>query len=183
MGKLIMFFGWIWFITCLAGSIMTETVPMAATKLTANITASSVIIAVKSTNGFPEPGILVIGTERIAYSHKTSTLFLGNWAQPLVRGTDGTDAAAHSKNDSVRSPESALMNNSIDYDLAVLADAAGAQAFLSVPTAVFSLIASFATSPFGFLGSGFAWLTAIWAVCVVGMLVAFFISISGGRRV
>lgn len=183
MGKLTMFFGFVWLITCLGGGMMMGFVPIASTELTADITDADTTIPVEDTTGFPEPGIIVIDSERIAYSSTSAASFTGNLARPMERGTGGTDAEAHTEGTTVRMVESAMMNNSIDYNLAVISDAAGAQAFLSIPIAVFDILFSFARSPFGFLGTDLQIITAIWAICFLGMIVSFFISIAGGRRV
>ncbi len=183
MSKLVMFFGFVWLVTCIAGGIMLGSVPFASNHLTASITATDTTITVAGTNGFPEPGIITIDSERIAYSSKSSTTFAGNLARPLVRGSGGTTAAAHSSGAAVRMTEGSLVNNAIDYDLAILADAAGAQAFLSVPTAVFDILLAFGVSPFKFLGTDLQILSLIWGVCFLGMIVSFFIMMAGGRRV
>jgi hypothetical protein len=188
MAKLIMFFGFVWVAVCIAGGVLQGSMPFASTRLTADITNAGTTITVASTNGFPEPGIIIITSpnqeeERIAYSSTTATTFIGTLARPLVRGSGGTTAIAHSEGDTVRMIESQLVNNSIDYNIAIIADSAGAQAFLSVPTAVFSILLSFATSPFGFLGTDLQILTVLWGICFLGMIIAFFISIAGGRRV
>ena len=125
MSKLIMFFGFMWLITCIAGGVMVGYVPVASTHLTADISDSATTITVESTTGFPEPGIIVINEERIAYSSTTATTFAGNLARPLQRGASDTGAVAHSDGTTVRMVESTIINNSVDYDLAILADAAG----------------------------------------------------------
>ncbi len=183
-GKLTMFFAWVWLITCLTGGFMLGSMPFATNYLTSSLTDSDTTVTVNSTNGFPVPGVLIVGnTERIAYSNKTATTFIGTFARPMVRGSGGTTAVAHTSGESIRMVESMLINNAVDYDLAIIADSAGAQAFLSVPTAIFDIILSFGVSPFKFLGTDLAILTPIWAVCFLGMLVSFFIAMAGGRRV
>ena len=81
MGKAIMFFGFVWLITCIAGGVMTGQVSGASTRLTADITATDTTIYVTTTNGFPEPGTLIIEGERIVYSGTTATSFVGNPAR------------------------------------------------------------------------------------------------------
>ncbi len=162
---------------------MLGSMPFASTRLTANISDISSTIPVTSTNGFPRPGIIVIGDERIAYSGTSNSTFDGNPAQPLTRGSGGTIAVAHSSGATVRMIESSLINSSIDYNLAIIADVAGLQAFLTAPLAIFDIIKSFAVAPFAFLGTDLQILTILWGICFVGMLVSFFISMAGGRRV
>ncbi len=183
MGKLTMFFGWVWVITSIAGGMLLGSMPFASSSLTADLTAAGATVTVASTSGFPEPGIIVIGGERIAYSELSATTITGTLARPLVRGTGGTEAVAHTTGASVRMIEGSLINSSMDYDLAIIADSAGAQAFLSVPTAIFSIILSFGVAPFAFLGTDLQIITIIWGICFLGLVVSFFISIAGGRRV
>ncbi len=180
-----MFFGWVWLITVLAGGILQGQVPPASTTLTADVTATQVTpISVASTNGFARPGIIIIGEdERVAYSSVTDTTFDGNIARPMQRGVGNTDAVIHLAGESVRMIESSLINNSIDYDMAVIADPAGAQAFLSVPIAIFDMILSFGTSPFKFLGTDLQIITAIWGIAFVGLVVSFAVTLAGWRRV
>ena len=179
-----MFFGFVWLVTCMAGGMLRGDIPFASTSLDGDLSDTDTTITVDSTAGFPSPsGIIVIGSERIAYSSTTDTTFRGNLARPTQRGANGTDAVAHSDEATVRMVESAIMNSSIDYDLAILADAAGAQAFLSVPTAIFDAIIAFGVSPFAFLGTDLQILTAIWGVFFLGFVVSLFLSMAGGRRV
>jgi hypothetical protein len=178
-----MFFGFLWVVTCIAGGVMRGDMPFATTRLTADINDSVTTIPVASTTGFSEPGILVIGDERISYSATNAADFHGNIARPLNRGSGGTTAIAHSEGEVVRMVESALINSSIDYDIATISDSAGIQAFLSVPLAIFDIILSFGIAPFAFLGTDLQILTILWGVCFVGMVVSFFISMAGGRRV
>ena len=65
------------------------------TTLAANITnVSTTPIQVASTAGFLSAGALMIGTELIAYTGKTSTTFTG-----ITRGVYGSTKAAHSTGD------------------------------------------------------------------------------------
>lgn len=48
-------------------------------------------MAVSSTSGFPDSGVLLVGSERISYSGKEATKFF-----QLIRGFEGTTAASHS---------------------------------------------------------------------------------------
>ena len=185
MSKLIMFFGWVWLITVIAGGFLQGQVPIASTTLTVAIdSTSTAAIAVVSTEGFSRPGIIVIGSEeRVSYSSVTAVAFDGNVARPILRGTSGTTAVAHAAGETVRMIESSLINNSIDYDMAVIADSAGAQAFLAVPIAIFDMILSFGVSPFKFLGTDLQIITAIWGIAFVGLVVSFAVTLAGWRRV
>ena len=178
-----MFMAFVWLVVCLAGGVLQGSIVMTTTTLTADITAADTTITVASTRGFNEPGIIVIGDERIAYSATGATTFVGNPARPLVRGSNDTEAVAHSEDDRVRTVESAMFNQSIGYSLAVLSDASGLMYFVAAPVAVFSLILSFFILPLSFLGTDLEILTYIWAIVGIGMLVSLVIALAGGRRV
>ena len=62
----------------------------ASTTLSAGINNSVTTIAVASTTNFSTQGTIIIGTEQITYTGKTSTTFTG-----CSRGANSTSAAAH----------------------------------------------------------------------------------------
>lgn len=183
IGRTVMFMGWMWFITCLIGGLLAGVVPQTTTVLTADITAADTTITVRSTVGFNEAGILVIGDERIAYHHTTDTEFEGTFWRPLVRGTQDTEAAAHSSGDAVRSTESAMLNDTLNYNIALLSDSSGIIAFISLPLVLWDLVSSFIFLPISFLGTDLVILTYVWGLFGLGLLVSIFIAIIGGRRV
>ena len=179
-----MFFGWIWLITNIAGGVLSGEVPFASTELTAGITAvSTTPIEVATTNGFSPTGVLVLGEERIAYSSTTDTTFRGTIARPLVRGVDGSEAVLHLEEDVVRTVAGTLINESIDYNLASIADSAGLASFVTIPTAIFNILVSFATTPFGFLGTDLQFISVIWGIAFVGFIFTIGLSMLGWRRV
>lgn len=183
MGKATMFLAFVWLVVSIAGNVMYGSIATATTVLTANISSSATTIPVASTNGFADTGLATIGDERIAYSATTPTTIIGTLARPMVRGSGGTEAVTHSEGDRVRTTESAMMNQSIGYDLAVLSDPSGPMYFITAPIALFSLITSFFILPLRFLGTDLEILTYIWAVVGIGMIVTLAIAVVGGRRV
>jgi hypothetical protein len=185
VGKGLMFALFVWFIVSIAGGVMQgSTVTVASTRLSANLTAAGTTINVDSTTGFPESGIIQIGDERIAYSGTTATTFVGlPIINPIVRGADGTTAAAHAEDAVVRTLEASMLNNSINYKLAVLSDASGLMAFVTVPWTLISLLAEFFTLPLAFLGTDLQILTILWAVISIGIIASVAITMAGGRRV
>ncbi len=183
MGKGVIFFGFIWLLTCIAGGVMSGQVPSTSTVLTADINDSVTTIPVASTEGFPEPGIIIIEGERISYSSTTATTIKGNTARPLVRGSGDSTAVPHSSGETVRTKESALINNAVDYNLAIISDATGLMAFIQMPVAVFNILKTFVATPFGFLGTDLAIITAIWGIAMLGLIVSIIISMTGGRRI
>lgn len=183
IGKVVMFMGYMWVVVCLAGGVLQGVVPQASTRLTADITDTDTTITVASTAGFKSPGTLWIGDEKIAYYHTTATTFGGTFWRPTVRGSNDTEAVDHSTGERVRMPETALINNALDYNIALLSDASGLQLFVSIPLALFSIITSFMFLPLAFLGTDMVFITVIWAIIALGLLVSLFVALAGGRRV
>ena len=183
IGRTVMFMGWIWFIVCLMGGLLAGIVPQASTRLTADITATDTTITVSSTANFREQGIIIIGDERMAYHHTTATEFTGTFWRPLIRGSQDTDAAAHFTSDAVRSTENALLNDSLNYNIALLSDASGLMQFVALPLVVWDIITSFILLPLSFLGTDMVLLTYIWGIIGLGLLISVFIALAGGRRV
>jgi len=183
IGKTVMFMGYMWVVVCLAGGILQGIVPQASTSLTASISATDTTITVTSTEGFRSPGILIIDGERIAYYKKTATTFSGTFWKPLSRGASGTTATTHSPGASVRMPETALINDALDYNIALISDASGWQAFVTVPLAIFDILTTFIFLPMKFLGTDLVIITVIWAVIGLGLIISVFIAMAGGRRV
>ncbi len=173
----------IWLMCCIAGNVVQGQMDFVRTTLTLNLTIAGTTITVRSTEGYPDSGILVIESEHIAYSGKTATTFIGSLAQPMFRGADGTDAAAHAAGKQVTTVPGAMMNSSAAYNIAVMSDSSGLMAFISVPLAFFSLLGSFFFLPLQFLGTDLQVLTYVWAVVGVGMFAAITIQLAGGRRV
>lgn len=183
MGKAFTFFAFCFLIVVLAGSVIQGSVQVASTYLTADIDAVEDTINVGSTTGFPEPGMIVIGDERIAYSELTATTFDEKIAQPLVRGADDTTASVHSEGSRVRTVEGAMLNTSMTYNIALIADASGIWGAVTIGLALLRLIGSFLILPIGFLGTDLAIIGVIWYVMAAGMLISLGLALAGGRRV
>jgi len=66
--------------------------------LSATITAASTSLTVASGTNFPPNGVILIGTEQIAYTSKATNTLSG-----LIRGYNSTTAAAHTSGDAVGS--------------------------------------------------------------------------------
>ena len=172
-----------WLIVCISGSVMQGSVATNATELTADITAVSTTITVESTDGFLETGVIQLGDERIAYSAVTATTFRGTLARPLVRGAQDTDAVIHLIGEDVRTIEASMLNQSAAYNIAVISDASGLWAAVTMPLALLRLLGSFLFLPLEFLGTDLAIITYIWAVIGIGMLASLGLALAGGRRV
>lgn len=184
MGKAIMFLVWMWVIVSLTGGIMSGSHSLTATTLTVSIDdEDDSQIVVTSTEGYPDTGAIMIGDEKIQYPAKTATTFTNSFAQPIVRGASNTDAVSHSAGTIVRTVEAGMINSVLSYKIAVIADASGLVSFVTVPFALISLLLTFAVLPISFLGTAMEWLTYIWAIIVLGIIVAIAIAIVGGRRV
>jgi len=182
MGKAIAFMIFVWMIVSIAGGVAEGSVTTSTTALTADISDVAVIIPVVSTENFPDTGFVTILDENIGYASKTATTFQGNLAQPLIRGAQDTEAIAHVEDELVRSPESSMLNQSIGYKLAVLSDSSGMLAFVTIPFAFLSLLATFLILPLSFLGTDLQILTYIWGALSIAIIVAIGIALAGGRR-
>lgn len=179
-----MFMMFMWFLVSLSGGVMQgSTVSMVTTVLTVAIDEDDAVITVSSTNGFPDTGFITILDERIGYADTTATTFTGSLAQPIVRGASDTDAVAHVVGENVRTIESSMLNQSMGYKLAVLTDASGLLAFVTIPFAFISLLASFFVLPLSFMGTDLEILTYLWGILSIGIIVALGIALAGGRRV
>lgn len=172
-----------WLVTCLAGSMFEGNVSVASTSLTADINAAVTTIPVVSTEGFSEPGTIVIGDERIAYSDIAGNNFDETLGQPLVRGAEDTIAIAHSAGARVRTVESGMMNTAVTYNIAVIADATGLWGAVTIGLAILRILGSFFTLPIGFLGTDLAIIGVIWWCMVAGMIISLGLALAGARRV
>lgn len=179
-----MFMLFMWFIVDVAGGVwQANMVSFVATVLTEDIDEDDATIPVSNTNGFPDSGFITIDDERIGYADKTATTFVGSVAQPLLRGAQGTTADNHVEDARVRTIESSILNQSMGYKLAVLTDSSGLIAFVAIPFAFISLLATFFILPLTFLGTDLQILTYFWAILSIGLIVAMGIALAGGRRV
>jgi len=183
MGKAIMFMIFMWMVVSIGGGVAQGSMPMATTTLAADITATDTTITVSSTEGFADTGFIQILDERIGYASTTAITFKGNFAQPMIRGAQDTDAVAHVAGERVRTIESSMLNQSIGYKLATLTDTSGVIAFVAIPFAFISLLATFFVLPLTFLGTDFEILTYIWGASSIAIIVTIVISLAGGRRV
>jgi len=182
IGRTVMFMAWMWFIVCLVGGTMVGSVPQASTVLTADITAATTPIPVESTAGFKAPGFIIIDDERISFSELTATEFDGTAWRPVARGSQDTTATVHTEGTAVRSVTGALLNNSLNYNIALLTDASGIMSFVAMPLVVWNIVTSFIFLPLSFLGSDMVILTYIWAIIGLGLLISIMISLAGGRK-
>ena len=178
-----MFFMWI--CVCIAGGVVAGNVQFVQTRLTAAVDADDNVLYVSSTAGLPDTGVVVVENEHVAYSVKTDTTLQGSaWgASPLIRGAQRTEAEAHGVGVAVTTIPGSLINSSADYDIAAMTDTAGIQAFVAAPLALFRLLGTFFFLPLGFLGTNLAFISYLWMVIGVGMIVAITLSLAGSRRV
>lgn len=183
MGKGIMFMVFVWMIVCIAGGVLQGSMVFATTTLTSAISDTDTTIPVASTEGFTKTGFVTIGDERIGHASKTDTTFVGGVVNPLLRGAGGTTAVAHSAGERVRTVESSMLNQSVGYKMAIITDASGILAFVTIPLALLSLLGSFFTLPLNFFGTDLEILAYLWTVLTIGILIAVGVALVGGRRV
>lgn len=108
---------------------------MAATRLTADVTASSTTLNVANTEGFLRSSYVRVGNEKIKYVNKTATTFVVHATEG--RGYDDTDAVAHDSGDRVYSSESEVLNSALGFNVASTGASVGA---ISVPLAAANFI-------------------------------------------
>ena len=159
---------------------------VAATDLTAGITAADTSIPVTSTDGFSgNGGVITIGTEEILYYGKDGTHFKGTIIPPhtLERGYNGTTAVAHTTGEMVYTEEMNLVNNALQMSIVKISDSSGIWKAIDMGSGFFSALGTFLTAPFGLLGSGMAWVTYIWGAMGLGFILTLFVALAGARRV
>lgn len=183
MGKAFTAFAFVWMFVCIAGGVVEGDVNVASTSLTAAIDDDDDTIPVSSTVGFSEPGVIVIGDERIAYSSITAFSFGETLGSPLVRGADDTKAIAHTIGSGVRTVEGGMMNTAVTYNIAVIADASGLWGAVTIVLALLRIIGSFLILPISFLGTDLAIIGVIWWAMVAGMIISLGLALAGARRV
>ena len=179
-----MFMITVWIGVSIAGGVMEGTSRLANTPLTSALSDTEVnTINVVSTEGYANSGFITIGDERISYPGKTATTFKSSFLHSLGRGYGGTEAVAHSAGAIVRTVESGMLNQSLQYQIATITDSAGIVGFVTLPFRLLALLISFLTLPASFFGTDLAIIGYIWAVLSLGILVSFGLAIVGGRRV
>jgi hypothetical protein len=151
-----------------------------STKLSAAVTSGANTLSVRSTQGFPPVGVLMLEDEQVRYTDTTANTFVGLPAQAMTRGFDDTDAVSHAKGVTVRTVELGLINNAFEAKLANITDSAGIMKFFAVGDAAISLLTSFFTVS---VPGEIAIVTTLWFLSGVLFLVYLALTFAGGRRV
>lgn len=184
MGKALNFVILVWFALVMLGGFSQGTNVMSTTTLVTAISASEdATITVTSTDGYANTGYIKILDEYIGYPSKTDTTFRATVIHDIDRGAQGSDNATHAAGEIVRTVESAMLNSSLDYQVATLMDASGILGFISIPFKFAKLLLSFFIAPLGFLGGPLQFLTYLWAVLTIPILFKIGTAVVGGRRV
>ena len=76
-----------------------------------------------------------------------------------------------------------MLNSSMTYNIATIADASGTWAAITIGLALMRLIGSFLILPTSFLGTDLMLIGVLWYVLAAGMLVSLGLALAGGRRV
>jgi len=176
-----MFMLFMWLMVCLAGSVMAGSIASATTVLTSALSVDGSVVHVRSTEGFPNSGVISVGPESIAYSGKTATTFYGTATKPLLRGTSGTTATVHTVGTYVYTAPASLLNSIVAYNIIYLSNPEGVMAVVGVPIAFLQLLGGFFFLPLQFLGTDLQILAHLWIVIAFGMIVALAISLIGRR--
>lgn len=183
MGKFFTFFVFFWFGVGLLGGVLQGGSGVVSTTLTANINATDDSIPVTKTTGFTGTGIIIIGDEKIGYSDTDATHFEDTFLDPIVRGAEGTTAAAHASGSAVYCMHTSVLNQSMNYSIATIADSSGMWAAVSVGLALFRMIGTFGSINFSFLGTDLAIIGYVWIVIYLGLIVTLGLALAGARRV
>jgi len=102
------------FVTCtILSGIMEGQSALAVTKLSADITETSMTVPVTNTQDFLDADDVYIESEKVRYTSKTSTQL--NCSQ---RGLEGTEVVAHVAGAKVKNDTANIMNNLLGYNVA-----------------------------------------------------------------
>jgi hypothetical protein len=106
----------IFFANVILGGVFEAGGGMAATRITAGLTATATTISVVSTDGFLASDYIVIGGEKVRYVSKTSTTFI----IPATngRGYDNTAPTTHVAGAMVYSEATNIINGMIGFNIA-----------------------------------------------------------------
>jgi len=129
---------------------------MAATRLTADVSATATTLNVSSTEGFLKSDYVRIGNEKIKYVNKTDTTFIVHATEG--RGYDGTEAASYNSGDRVYSSEAEVLNSALGFNVASTGSSVGA---ISIPIAATNFV--FITMPRIVMWQ-YSWLQTGWLV-------------------
>lgn len=155
-----------------------------STLTTANLTATTSSITVKSTNDFANKGDVYIGDEKITYYDKDATHFKGTGSHALERGAGGTTAAVHASGSVVYTQESNTLKNLPQTAIARVEDSSGLWLAITIPLAVFEFIGYLLIGPFTFLGTDLAIISYLWiAVIGIGFIFSVGLAMAGTRRI
>ena len=111
--KMFAFFAFSFVACTFLSGVMEGHAALAATKLTADITAESTTVAVTNTQDFLSLDDVYIENEKVRYTNKNETTFLN-----VTRGLDSTDAAPHTRGTMVKNEETNIVNNLLGYNVA-----------------------------------------------------------------
>ena len=168
-----------WLCICIAGGVVAGQIDFATTTLTVAIDEDDDVLAVGSTAGLPNSGVVVLEDEHIGYSHKTATTLYGSATAPVIRGAEGTEAMSHAAGTFVSTVPGAMMGMSMAYNVVALTDVAGPRAVVVAPLALFRLLGSFFAPHLEFLGTNLAIITYLWMILAIGMVVALAVNLFG----
>ena len=122
--KMFSFFAFCFVCGTFLSGIMEGETAYAVTLLTADINATATTIAVVNTADFLDgPDDVYIGAEKVTYTNKDATHFLG-----ISRGIEGTEATAHGAGTKVKNESSNILNNILGYNVATTAASYGTTA-------------------------------------------------------
>ncbi len=109
----------VFFTICFVGGtflsgIMEGQAEIAVTKLTSEMSVTDTTMEVSNTQDFRDSGYVYAKSERVSYTSRTATSFLG-----VSRGLDGTEAVVHVVGTRVKNETTNMLNNILGYNVAV----------------------------------------------------------------
>lgn len=113
--NLFIFFVFIFGSVTIISAIVDGHTGLGTTELTAPVSLTATTITVDTTEAFPEHSTLVIGSEIMCYTGKTSTTFTG-----ITRGEDcrkNNSVSAHSSGRQVMNEAPGLINSLVGFDI------------------------------------------------------------------
>lgn len=160
--------------------------------LTASISDTDMSIPIGNTEGWLNNDIIVIDTERIYYSSKTSTDLVvavdgrGYYTFGSENTTSRTEAAAHLAGAKVYTVATSFLNRMSNYNIGLIAETEGWLAFIKIPIAILSLLFSLFTvdlsSIFGY-SDYVGILETVWSIVGIAAVVWFVFTWRSGSTV
>lgn len=179
MSKLVTFFLVMLLGCSMLGAIMRGGGGIVAVALADDVTATNTTLTVDSTTDFLSTDYVIIQAEKILYTSRTATTFMG-----CTRGYDGTVAAEHEAGALVYTADANAINNALGFNVAATQDTWGWLSVLAIPFNFFiRTIPRIIRINISFLAGPLAVIGWLWLVMAAGFVITLALAIVGGMRV